>query len=56
VRPELLPPYFHDRVEIVQGWNSIAVALPWESEEETRVRIDESDTMSNIVLAAEAVK
>jgi hypothetical protein len=53
---ELLPPYFQDRVEILQGWNQVAVALSWESEEETQVRIDEGETMSNSVLTEEAMQ
>jgi hypothetical protein len=56
VRNELLPPYFQDRVEILLGWNQVAVALPWESKEETRVRINESETMSNSVLTEEAMQ
>lgn len=56
VRNELLPTFFHDRLEILQGWNHAAVELPWESEDETRIRIDEADTFSNSVLAEEAVQ
>jgi hypothetical protein len=56
VRNELLPPYFQDKVEILQGWNQVAMVIPWESKEEARVRIDESETMSNSALTEETMQ
>jgi hypothetical protein len=56
IKNETLPSYFHDRVEIVHGWNDKSLEIPWETEEETRLRLEESDTLSNSALAEQAIE
>jgi hypothetical protein len=43
-------------MEILQGWNAQSIELPWETEEETNLRIDEEDVLSNSALTKQAIK
>jgi hypothetical protein len=56
IKNNSLPLYFHDRVEILQGWNTQSLEIPWETTEETQLHLDNADTLSQSALATQVVR
>jgi hypothetical protein len=55
LKPETLPPYFHDRVVIYVSWNEPAPVVPWESDEEAQLRLLEEDVFEQSDIASQVI-
>jgi hypothetical protein len=51
-----LPLYFRNQVEILHGWNTKSLEIPWETAEETQLCLGNADTLSQSALAAQVVQ
>jgi hypothetical protein len=52
---DTLPNYLTERVSIFVGWNDASPAVPWETEEETQLRVEEADQFSQSAIASKAL-
>jgi hypothetical protein len=56
IKPSTLPAYFRCRVTIYVAWNKAAPLAPWETNEETQIRLSEDDVFENIELASQIMQ
>jgi hypothetical protein len=55
IKLDSLPTYFHNHLPICATWNEPAPPIPWETEEETRLRLEEEDQFSQSDLGSQAL-